>query len=165
MTGDRRDRLARWLFVLAIGTTFYVVGCGFMEGLVNYPSWREVGDAEWVAFRGSYDALMPVFVGPFFLSFPLKVALLWLRPAGVPRWGVAVLAALHLELIVVTVGLFLPRYQTALDTVHDRSAIDALIAADIPLREVPCFLMLVVATFLAVRALTPAAQPQGAAGG
>jgi hypothetical protein len=64
---DATCRLQVWLMDLAIVCTvaasWYLVGLSVTVGLVTYPSFARVGDADWVSFHGPHRVRISWAVG------------------------------------------------------------------------------------------------------
>ena len=106
---NRRTTASAWLFLIAFALVFYGTGASFIESFVNYPTWPLVGADE---FRAFHRALSPLVVGymvvPLLLAPVLTIALLWLRPAAIPRWAIALSIALQLVAWVSTFTIQIP---------------------------------------------------------
>lgn len=77
------------LFVLTFAFVCYVLGATFVEGLVNYRSWRHVGPKEFMAYhRAIGPRVIGIVVIPFVISVGLTVLLLWFRPSPIPLWSI-----------------------------------------------------------------------------
>src|SRR5215469_10290632 len=105
------------VFVLTFAFVCYVLGATFVEGFVNYRSWRHVGPQE---FKTYHRALGPrvivIVVVPFVISVVLTVLLLWFRPKPIPLWSIWMsLGADGLAIIV------LAAFQIPIEIEFDRS--------------------------------------------
>ena len=98
-----------WLFLIAFVLVFYGMGASFVEGFVNYPTWRLIGANE---FRSYHQALGPLIIGymviPLIITTILTMLLLWFRPAPVPRWAIWLAVVLQLIPWVSTVAIQFP---------------------------------------------------------
>ena len=66
--------------------TFYSYGTAMMDYFLVYPSRTIVGNGEFVAYHALLeDRIIPISVVPFAVLTVLNIALLWQRPAGVPK--------------------------------------------------------------------------------
>lgn len=123
------------MFTFAL--VFYVLGAAFLEGFVNYRTWRLIGAAEFRAYHQAITPRVVVFlVVPAFLTLVLTFILLWWRPSPIPRWSVWLSLALNLVAAVVSITSQVP-----IQMEFDRSGLslpllDRLILMDW-LRKVP----------------------------
>jgi len=97
------------LFVLTFVLVCYVLGATFVEGLVNYRSWRHIGPQD---FKTYHQAIGPrviaIVVVPFVVSVALTVLLLWFRPSPIPLWSVWLSLGADLLAIIVSVVFQIP---------------------------------------------------------
>jgi hypothetical protein len=78
-----------FLFVLTFAFVCYVLGATFVEGLVNYRSWRQVGPKEFMAYhRAIGPRAFAIVVAPFVISVGLTALLFWFRPSPIPLWSI-----------------------------------------------------------------------------
>ena len=135
---NRRARAANWLFLITFALTFYGMGASFIEGFVNYPTWRLVGADE---FRTFHQTLSPLGIGymvvPLMLATVLTIALLWLRPAAIPLWLIALSIALRLVTGVSTFTIQIPIQMELSSGGLSLPLIERLIFTDLWLRKVP----------------------------
>ena len=75
------------IFVTTFALMFYILGATFMEGFVNYRTWRLIGAAEFPAYHRSVGRKVVPFVAlPVIFSLLTNVCLLRYRPGGIPTW-------------------------------------------------------------------------------
>jgi hypothetical protein len=97
------------LFVLAFAFVCYVLGATFVEGLVNYRSWRHVGQQEFKTYhRAIGPRVIAIVVVPFVTSVLLTVLLLWFRPQPIPLWSVWLSLGADVLAIIVSVAFQVP---------------------------------------------------------
>ncbi|MDQ3687683.1 MAG: hypothetical protein M3430_19075 [Acidobacteriota bacterium] len=95
MTDDSK----RLYFITVFALVFYVVGAGFVQSFVNYPTWKLIGADEFKTYHNGMSPLIIKFmVLPWLLEIVLTISLLWLRPQIIPRRAVVV-AALMLNAV------------------------------------------------------------------
>ena len=135
---NRQPTAAAWLFLITFALTFYGTGASFIEGFVNYPTWRLIGADE---FRAFHRALSPLVIGfmvvPLMLSTLLTVALLWLRPTAIPLWAIAFSIALRLVTWVATFTIQIPIQMELSSSGLSLPLIERLIFTDWWLRKLP----------------------------
>ena len=135
---NRQPTASTWLFLITFALTFYGMGASFIEGFVNYPTWRLVGADE---FRAFHRALSPLVIGymvvPLLLATVLTVGLLWLRPAAIPLWAIALSIALRLVTWVSTFTIQIPLQMELSSAGLSLPLIERLIVTDWWLRKVP----------------------------
>ena len=135
---NRRATASTWLFLITFALTFYGLGASFIESFVNYPTWRLVGADE---FRSFHRGLSPLVIGymvvPLMLATVLTVALLWLRPAAIPLWAIALSIALRLVAWVSTFTIQIPIQMELSSGGLSLPLIERLIFTDWWLRKVP----------------------------
>jgi len=107
------------LFVLTFAFACYVLGATFVEGLVNYRSWRYVGLQEFKTYhRAIGPRVIAIVVVPFVISVMLTVLLLWFRPKPIPLWGVC--SSLGADSLAIIVSAF---FQIPIQLEFDRSGL------------------------------------------
>ena len=135
---NRRATPSAWLFLITFALVFYGMGASFIESFVNYPTWRLIGAEE---FRAYHKAIGPLVIGymvlPLMLATVLTFALLWLRPAAIPRWAIILSLALQLTMWISTFTIQIP-IQMELSTAGlSLPLIERLIFTNWWLRRVP----------------------------
>jgi len=97
------------LFTLTFALVFYVLGATFVESLVNYRSWRFIGESEFKNYhRAIGRRVIPLVVLPFVLSVALTIALVPLHPSLIPVWSLWLSLIVDLIAIVVSVVFQIP---------------------------------------------------------
>ena len=126
----------RWLFIAVFALLFYSAGTADMDGNVGFYLWPAIGAVDWLPFRqsGSLAIFAGVFLLPGFLPLLLHIPLIWLRPAGLPRWGVLLLLATYAWVFFITATYFVPKLQLPLDKGFSRPLIEELLRNDFRLR-------------------------------
>jgi len=75
------------IFVTTFALMFYILGATFMEGFVNYRTWRLIGATEFNAYHRSVGRKVVPFVAlPVAFSLLTNVVLLRNRPSWIPAW-------------------------------------------------------------------------------
>src|SRR5262249_39587146 len=75
------------LFAMTFALMFYILGATFMEGIVNYRTWRLIGAAEFPAYHRSVGQKVVPFVAlPVVFSLLTNAVLLRYRPGWIPAW-------------------------------------------------------------------------------
>jgi hypothetical protein len=133
-----RLKFSGWLFLITFALMFYGVGASFVESFVNYPTWRLIGAGE---FRAYHQALGPLIIGfmvvPMVIATMLTAALLWFRPAGVPRWALWLSVGLQMCIWVSTAAVQIPiQFQLGSGGLS-LPLIDQLIFTNLWFRKVP----------------------------
>ena len=128
--------VGRWLFIAVFALLFYSAGTADMDGNVGFYLWPAIGAVDWLPFRqsGSLTIFAGVFLVPGFLPLLLHIPLIWLRPAGLPRWGVLLLLATYAWVFFITATYFVPKLQLPLDKGFSRPLIEELLRNDFRLR-------------------------------
>ena len=131
-------KTSTWLFLLAFVLVFYGMGASFMESFVNYPTWRLIGPNEFKAF---HQAASPLIIGwmviPMLIGTAVTVALIWFRPAPVPRWAIWVSVALQMITWISTATIQLPIQFQLSSNGLSVPLIDYLILTNVLLRRIP----------------------------
>ena len=100
---------ATWLILITFALVFYGLGAASVESFVNYPTWPLIGANE---FRAYHRALSPLIIGymviPMLVTTLLTILLVWMRPAGIPRWMIWLAIVLQLIVWISTVTIQLP---------------------------------------------------------
>src|SRR5262249_46373628 len=75
------------IFVTTFALMFYILGATFMEGFVNYRTWRLIGPAEFPAYHRSVGRKAVPFVAlPVVFSLLTNAVLLRYHPGWIPAW-------------------------------------------------------------------------------
>lgn len=127
---------SRWLFIAVFALLFYSFGSGDVDANVDYAYWPAIGATDWLPYRhsGSLAIFVGLFLVPAFLPILLKIPLIWLRPAGLPRWGVLLSLAADGWVFFITATYFVPKLQLPLDKGFSRPLIEELLRTNFPLR-------------------------------
>ena len=130
------------LLVSFFALFFYVWGTTNLEGLMNYPFWRDMGalipNEDFIKLRATHGwKIFPLLVAPLFLLQAVTLALVFLAPPIVPRWALYVILALEAAYMLATVFLEIPIHQQHDKTGYDLALFDRLITIDIWLRKLP----------------------------
>ncbi|HEX6278519.1 MAG TPA: hypothetical protein VFZ49_00770 [Pyrinomonadaceae bacterium] len=127
-----------WLFLITFALTFYGMGASFVESFVNYPTWRLIGSAEFVAYR---QALSPLIIGymviPLLVATILTLLLVWFRPQPIPRWAVWVSVGLQMISWISTAMIQIPIQMELSANGLSLPLIDQLIFTNFWYRKVP----------------------------
>jgi len=149
--------VGRWLFIAVFALLFYSFGSSDVEANVDYAFWPAIGAADWLPHRHA-GATTAVFVGifllPAFLPILLKIPLIWLRPAGLPRWGVLLSLAADVWVFYITATYFVPKLQLPLDKGFSLPLIEELMHNNFPLRGSVILAMYVVMGWLFLKVAT-----------
>jgi hypothetical protein len=97
------------IFVTTFALMFYILGATFMEGFVNYRTWRLIGAAEFPAYRRSVGRKVVPFVAlPVVFSLLTNAVLLGYRPSGIPAWCLGCTLILTLFAMGISVAFQVP---------------------------------------------------------
>jgi hypothetical protein len=132
--------VGRWLLILVCLMTYYTLGTSYVEEFVNYPGWLAVGENDWMSFRkggNSFAVFACVYLLPGFLQIFLFIAMIWLRPKGIPRLFPGILLLSWLWTTVTTATYFVPDLQLVLDKGYSRQLIEELMRNSVLYRELP----------------------------
>lgn len=123
-----------------VGAGFYVNGAAFIEGFVNYPSWRLIGEAEFIAYHRLLSPRMVVLLAiPAVAATVFTVLLLRFRAAGLPIrviWAAIALQAVAL-LPTATIQVPIQMQMQLSETGLSLPLIDRLIETNWWLRRIP----------------------------
>jgi len=102
---------AALLFGLNLMATWYLVGLIWMVQAVHYPMFDRVGAEFFSRYEADHNRLITPIVGPpMLLELATGLTLLFIAPAGFPKWaawlGIALIAGIWLS----TVTLQIPRH-------------------------------------------------------
>jgi len=130
------------LLVSFFALFFYQWGATNLEGLLNYPFWRDMGrvmaNNDFIQLRANHVAkIFPLVVIPFFLALAVTISLVFAAPAFIPRWQLLVVAGLHTAIALSTILLQIPIQAQLSRTGYDAAAFDRLIMTDVVLRKIP----------------------------
>lgn len=97
------------IFVTTFALMFYILGATFMEGFVNYRTWRLIGAAEFATYHRSVGRKVVVFVAlPVAVSLLTNAALLRFRPTWIPAWSLWCTLLLTLFAIGISLAFQIP---------------------------------------------------------
>jgi hypothetical protein len=133
------------LLVMFFGLFFYVWGAANLEGLMNYPFWRDMGpmmtNENFIKLRADHLwKIAPLLVIPFVALVLVTTALAFLAPPFVPRWALVVVLALELVGGVSTIFIQVPIQLQHNAQGYDLATFNRLITTDFWLRKVPRFI-------------------------
>ncbi len=142
------------IFLVAFVLVCYGTGAAFIEGFVNYPSWRFIGEAE---FRTYHQFISPrvlaFLVAPLILGTAFTLFLLWTRPPSVPSWMVWTALAAQTVMWISTATIQVP-IQIELGTVgRDLVLLERLIITNLWLRRLPMAINGVLFLWMALRVM------------
>ncbi len=107
------DALSRWLLLLHLASTFYMVGVIWFVQVVHYPLFAEVGTPNFPRYESLHVRLTTYVVMPAMLvEVATAILLFWQSPTGVSHWLLWVGLAL---LVVIWGSTFLfqvPQHET-----------------------------------------------------
>jgi len=121
---------------------FYVWGTTNLEGLLNYPFWRDMGgmmtNQDFIKLRAMHGwKVFPLLVAPLLLLQLVVIALVFLRPPGIPLWALLVVLAFEALYMIVTVFFEIPIHRRHDQQGYDLALFDRLIFLDVWLRKLP----------------------------
>lgn len=127
-----------WVFMIAFALVWYGNGAAFVESFVNYPSWHLVGANEFTTYHQFIGPRVVAFlVAPALLGTVFSMALIWLRPVGVPAWTVWSTIVLQIILWASTVGIQVPIQLTLSEGGFSEDLVERLITTNFWLRRIP----------------------------
>jgi len=133
------------LLVMFFGLFFYVWGAANLEGLMNYPFWRDMGqmmtNENFIKLRADHLwKIAPLLVIPFVTLVLVTAALVVLAPPFVPRWALVVVLGLELVGGLSTIFIQVPIQLQHNSTGYDLASFNRLITTDFWLRKAPRFI-------------------------
>ena len=130
-------KLKQILTVVYLILNILVFGIGTWQGLINYPAWALVGDAEFpMLHQAISQRTLSLFLPFFLLSVPLNFAMIWLRPPVLGRNPVILVAVLNLAIFIVTITLMIP-IQDQLDQQKSGALLEQLVRYHLYFRTLP----------------------------
>lgn len=130
-------KLKQILAVVYILLNIYVFCVGAWQGLLNYPAWTLLGDAEFPRFHQAvHQRTLSLYLPFFLLSLPLNFVMIWFRHPAISRGFVVLVAFLNLANFIVTLTLAIP-IQDQLDQHKSVALIDQLVWYHLYLRVLP----------------------------
>ena len=143
------------VFIITFVLMFYTLGAGVIDNYVIYPTFAEVGENEFVAFRQVFSPrIIALLVVPLILRFVFSVLLLWLRPKAIRLCHVLLFLFCQIVTWISTFLVQLP-IQFELDKGKNPELIEKLIET-IWLRttmNVACAAIMIWMMFLVIRSL------------
>lgn len=138
-------------FALIFTLVFYVTGAMFVEQLVNYPTWRLIGPAEFKAYHNMLSArIIPFMVIPWFVEVLLTFALMKFRPSAVPLSAIVFAQAFNIIGLVSSIFIQIPIQLQLDESGFSLYAINKLIETD-PIRWVSAILKGIVYLWMMIR--------------
>ena len=127
-----------WPLVCALALSLYATGATFVEGFVNYPSWRIIGPAEFVAYHQFITPRVVVFlVVPIALSTIATALMLWWRPSSISRRLVWIVLVCHAVMWGSSITIQIPIQGHFSSTGFDEERLARLIVTNLWLRRLP----------------------------
>ena len=123
----------RWIFILVLLLTFYLIGTNTVEALIEYRLWNTVSETDWLAYRKSgpsFGLFVSVYLLPGWLPILLIIPMIWLRPKGIPRFLPICFLLLEIWAAYITVIYFIPNLQIPLDKIYSKTMLQDLIRND-----------------------------------
>ena len=125
------ENFRRLYFIMLFALVFYVVGAGFIQSFVNYPTWKLIGADEFIRYHNGMSPLIIKFmVLPWLVEILLTVGLLWLRPHIIPRWAVGLALIFHLIAFISTIMIQIPIQMQLGESGLSPDLIDRLLVTD-----------------------------------
>jgi len=137
-----KEKIITWNFIFFILVSFYVMGAGFVESLVNYPLWHIIGPSDvWVKYHKAFGPrIVTVLAVPaLLLQLITNILLFYFRPVSISKltvWGTLVL----LLIVVISSATIQIPIQIKLDGGYSRALVDRLIKSDLIFRVAVGFL-------------------------
>lgn len=130
------------LLVLFFWLFFYQWGAANLEGFMNYPMMRDMGEImtkeDYTRLRGEATVkVFPLLVIPFGLSILATIALTVFAPPFIPRWVLFIILGLQAIITSSTIFIQAPIQFQLNATGHDLATAVRLITTDFWLRKVP----------------------------
>ncbi len=127
-----------WLFLFAFALIFYANGAGFIESFVNYPSWRLIGDHEFLRYHQFIGPrVIALLVAPAFAASLLTIAMLRYRPAAIPLSLVWIAVALQVIIWVSSAAIQIPIQVAFGSAGFSEERLASLITSNFWLRRIP----------------------------
>lgn len=132
----KKSAIRRWSFILFVIVSFYSIGAGLVESLVNYPLWHIIGPSEvWVPYHQALGARIILLLAVPALLFQLVTNILVIiyKPISLPKWTGWTSLILLVIAIVSSAAIQIP-IQAKLDQGYTFELVDRLIQTDLFLR-------------------------------
>ena len=118
------------VFLLNLVSTWYMVGLIWMVQIVHYNMFDRVGVEQFSRYAADHNRLITPIVGvPMLLEIGSAAALLFLAPAGFPRWAALVGIFLVAAIWISTAALQIPCHQRLM-TGFDETAYQRLVSTN-----------------------------------
>ena len=131
-----KSDLKRWSFVSFVVVSFYSIGAGMIESMVNYPLWHIIGPSD--VWRPYHLALGPKII--LYLAIPAllfqlltNILIIVYKPISLPKWTTWTSLILLIVAIVSSAVVQIP-IQGRLDQGYTYELVDRLIQTDLVLR-------------------------------
>jgi hypothetical protein len=131
-----RQMILTWNFIFFIVVSFYSMGAGLVESLVNYPLWEIIGSSGvWIEYHKALGPRIIAVLAVPALLFQLvtNLLLLFFRPVSISRTVVWATLLLLLIAIASSALIQIP-IQHQLDAGYSGELVDRLIKSDLLLR-------------------------------
>ena len=130
------------LLVTFFALFFYVWGTTNLEGLMNYPFWRDMGQMisndNFIKLRADHGwKVFPLLVAPLVLLQVVTIALVVVAPPSLPRSTLFAVLAVELLYMGVTIFLEIPIHRSHDTQGYNLALFHRLITIDIWLRKLP----------------------------
>lgn len=107
------DGIIRLMLLTHIGSTLFMTGLIWFVQVVHYPLFGSVGDSQFTAYEGRHTSLTSFVVGPpMLIEIATALALIWVRPDGIPAWMIWAGLALLVIVWLSTAFLQVPYHET-----------------------------------------------------
>jgi hypothetical protein len=121
---------------------FYRLGASNIEGLLNYPFWRDMGsmmsNEDFIALRSDHLwKIYPLLVAPVCILVIVTAVLAWSGAPPVPRWVFVGALACQLIMVGSTALIQIPIQIELSQSGFDRALLDRLISTDLMFRKLP----------------------------
>lgn len=119
------DPIIRLVFLVHLGSTFYMLGLIWFVQVVHYPLFVSVGSPEFPAYEQRHRAMTTwVVAPPMLIEGATAVLLIWLRPTSVGDWsvwfGLALLGVCWLSTAFIQVPCHISMSQVFDSVIHRR---------------------------------------------
>ena len=125
--------IARWLFIIVLVLSFYLIGSNTVEALIEYRLWNIVSETDWLAYRRSgpsFGLFVAVYLLPGWIQILLIIPLIWLRPKGVSIMLPVCFLLLLIWAAFITATYFIPKAQMPLDSAYSKQILEDLVKND-----------------------------------
>jgi hypothetical protein len=146
----KSSAVASWNFQLFVLLGFYTLGSGFLESMLNYPSWYMIGPTEaWPEYRKLLiGRIIPLLAAPaLILQTISNILIIMYRPVNVPRWTTWATFLLLSVFVLSSFFIQIPM-QMELDKGYSASLVERLITTDMYLRTLPGTLRVIIIIYM-----------------